>query len=186
MNRFYSPIHITTLRRAVTLLCLDVAMGVDNEYVTYSWGDLWSTIIPDNKREHFHFVKALKQDVPVPKVIVLRDFDKLPPQTVKFSRGHIFLRDRHMCQYCGQTLPKQRLNLDHVVPRAQGGRTTWENVVASCHHCNWKKGGRTPSQAGMPLLSTPKRPKFSPHLNVLRAHHPTWNLFLMTEQPSGQ
>jgi 5-methylcytosine-specific restriction endonuclease McrA len=167
----------------VTLLFLEIAQGVDNEYQTYEWTDLWAKDLPEDKKEHFHFIRSVVRPVPVPKVILLKDFDKRPPQTVKFSRAQVFLRDRHTCQYCYKTLPKQRLNLDHVIPRAQGGKTTWENVVASCLHCNWKKGGRTPAQAGMRLLTAPRRPKFSPSLQVLTANHPTWNQFLFSEQP---
>src|SRR5882757_5948299 len=48
------------------------------------------------------------------------------------------------------------------VPRAQGGRTSWENVVCSCIPCNLHKGGRTPEQAGMKLLKRPTRPRWTP------------------------
>jgi hypothetical protein len=64
-------------------------------------------------------------------------------------------------QYCSKTLPRSQLNLDHVVPRSQGGRTSWENVVCSCVKCNLTKGGRRPEQAGMKLLKVPARPSWS-------------------------
>ena len=178
LNRSYLPIHITTVRRAVTLLCLDIAVGVDSEYQTYTWGDLITVPMEESKHEHFHFLHGMDYSVPIPKVLVLHDFDQRPPQTVKFSRLQVFMRDRHTCQYCARTLPKQRLNIDHVVPRIQGGKTTWENVVTSCHHCNRKKGGRTPTQAGMRLLSTPARPRVSPQLLFLKEQNPVWNAFL--------
>ena len=50
------------------------------------------------------------------------------------------------------------MTFDHVIPRAQGGRTTWENVATACAPCNLKKGGRTPKQAAMPLHIAPIRP----------------------------
>ena len=81
---------------------------------------------------------------------------------VRFSRRNIALRDGFRCQYCGETLAMSELTLDHVVPRAVGGKTSWENIVAACKPCNFKKRNRTPAQAGMQLRSTPVRPKALP------------------------
>ena len=67
----------------------------------------------------------------------------------------LFLRDRFSCQYCGD--PRE-LTFDHVLPRAQGGRTTWDNVATACAPCNLKKGGRTPQQAHMQIRRRPFRP----------------------------
>lgn len=64
------------------------------------------------------------------------------------QRWDILERDRHTCAYCG----KFGNTVDHVLPRGQGGETTWENCVTACVSCNHKKGCRTPTQAKMPLL----------------------------------
>jgi len=179
LNRSYFPIHITSVKRAVNLLCLDIAMGVDATYQTYSWVDLVKSPISPEKVEAFHFVQTINRVVPVPKVLVLQTFDRRPPQMIRFSRGQVFLRDQHTCQYCGKNLSKQRLNIDHVIPRTQGGKTTWENVVTSCHPCNRKKGGRTPTQAGMDLLNKPFKPTISPALRLLKKLNPSWSPFLI-------
>jgi 5-methylcytosine-specific restriction endonuclease McrA len=81
---------------------------------------------------------------------------------VKFSRVNVFTRDGFKCQYCGTRRAMRELNYDHVVPRAHGGRTVWENIVTSCYPCNDRKAGRTPEQAGMRLLRHPIRPKSLP------------------------
>lgn len=81
---------------------------------------------------------------------------------VKFSRINVLTRDRYTCQYCGQRLPMSDLNYDHVVPRSQGGKTVWENIVSACYACNAVKRDRTPEQAGMRLLAKPARPKSLP------------------------
>lgn len=81
---------------------------------------------------------------------------------VKFSRINVFTRDGFSCQYCGTRKAPRELNYDHVVPRVQGGKTVWENIVTSCYECNGKKRGRTPEQAGMKLLRPPVRPKSLP------------------------
>ncbi|AZI36486.1 HNH endonuclease family protein [Caenibius tardaugens NBRC 16725] len=93
-------------------------------------------------------------DMKIPSVIALRQFVK-PNEFPAFTRFNVFLRDRFSCQYCGS--PKH-LTFDHVVPRRLGGRTTWENVATACAPCNLAKGGRTPGQARMPLLTMPIRP----------------------------
>jgi 5-methylcytosine-specific restriction endonuclease McrA len=81
---------------------------------------------------------------------------------VKFSRINVLTRDNFQCQYCGNRFPRRQLNYDHVIPRLQGGRTVWENIVTACYPCNSRKAGRTPEQAKMRLLKPPHRPKTLP------------------------
>jgi 5-methylcytosine-specific restriction endonuclease McrA len=81
---------------------------------------------------------------------------------VKFSRVNVMARDEFRCSYCGTKYPMNKLNYDHVVPRVQGGKTDWLNVVTSCYPCNDQKGARTPEQARMKLLRKPFRPKTLP------------------------
>jgi 5-methylcytosine-specific restriction endonuclease McrA len=90
----------------------------------------------------------------LPSVIALRQFVR-PSEHPAFTRFNLFLRDRFRCVYCGSG---RELTFDHVIPRAQGGRTTWDNVATACAPCNLKKGGRTPRQAGMHISHWPERP----------------------------
>lgn len=76
----------------------------------------------------------------------------------------LFARDRMICMYCGEHFSRGELTRDHVVPLSKGGRDAWENVVTACLACNVRKGGRTPQQAGMPLLAVPYRPSWIEHL----------------------
>ena len=99
-------------------------------------------------------VRSPTRSVQLPSVIALRQYVK-PSAHPAFTRFNLFLRDRFACQYCGVT---SDLTFDHVVPRAQGGRTTWENVSTACAPCNLRKGGRTPRQAHMTLTEPPYRP----------------------------
>ncbi len=94
-------------------------------------------------------------DIKLPSVIALRQYVK-PNQYPAFTRFNLFLRDKFSCVYCGSG---KELTFDHVVPRRQGGRTSWENVATACAPCNLRKGGRTPAEANMPLLTgEPIRP----------------------------
>jgi 5-methylcytosine-specific restriction endonuclease McrA len=107
-------------------------------------------------------IRGVHRDHPLPVVVrVLRRFrrDRI---RIRFSRLNVYARDRFTCQFCGRRAPTEDLNFDHVVPRRQGGRTTWENIVTSCIECNSRKADRTPEQAGMNLLRQPVKPKFLP------------------------
>ncbi|MEO0679383.1 MAG: HNH endonuclease, partial [Pseudomonadota bacterium] len=84
---------------------------------------------------------------------------------------NLFLRDEFTCQYCGA---KGDLTFDHVIPRSRGGRTTWENVVASCGPCNLRKGSRLLKHAGMKLAKPPRRPAASELQNVGRKFPPNY------------
>lgn len=83
-------------------------------------------------------------------------------KAVKFSRANVLARDNFTCQYCRRKFGPKDLNYDHVVPRAQGGRTVWENIVSSCYPCNARKGDKTPEQVGMRLMKQPIKPKSLP------------------------
>ena len=79
---------------------------------------------------------------------------------MKFSRKNVMVRDNNECQYCGVKLGKTGGTIDHVMPRAKGGQTSYTNCVASCRACNNYKADRTPEGAGLKLRSKPKRPTF--------------------------
>ncbi|MGH0036174.1 MAG: HNH endonuclease [Myxococcota bacterium] len=181
LNRVYLPVHVTTVRRAFSMIYQGTALALDSEYRTFDFDD-WA-----GRREHDgDHVGTSGGRLPVPRVIVLSYYDRLPRRHVRFSRSNIFSRDRFTCQYCGVRPGRASLNLDHVVPRAQGGRTTWENVVCSCIACNRRKGGRTPEQAGFRLRRSPSRPRWTPLLSapmgMVRYHE--WTPFLQSHDPA--
>lgn len=88
---------------------------------------------------------------------------------VKFSRINVFTRDNFTCQYCGSRKAMKDLNYDHVLPRIQGGKTVWDNIVTACYPCNDRKAGRTPEQAGMKLRKAPFVPKTLPMTQPMTA-----------------
>jgi 5-methylcytosine-specific restriction endonuclease McrA len=107
----------------------------------------------------------------IPAVVRQRRAAPHRARSPAFSRSNVFLRDDYTCQYCTETKEPSLLNLDHVLPRSQGGRSGWENIVTSCYPCNQRKAGRTPEQASMRLLRRPVRPArlAKPRLATLRA-----------------
>ena len=127
----------------------------------------------------------------MPRVVQLRNWVawKLNLQ-VPFSRRNLVLRDSVVrgsrttliCQYCADALTTESYSLDHVIPRSQGGLSTWENLVACCKYCNSEKANRTPEQAGMRLLKKPVAPsihdsKFTFRLQI-KNPRPEWESYL--------
>jgi len=177
LNRSFLPIHVTTVKRAFSLVYCGGARVVNSRYETFDF-EAW-LCGADSGAE---CIGTPGKRVPVPRVIALMSFDRVPKRQIRFSRINIFSRDGFTCQYCGVRPSRSELNLDHVVPRTQGGRTTWENVVCCCVSCNRRKGGRTPDQAGTPLRRKPRRPRWTPLMNVSPAseRYQDWRPFLLS------
>lgn len=160
LNRGFQPVAVAGVKRAFGLLYEGTARALDEEYRSFDF-ESWAELGAEAGDDVIHTVdRALK----VPRIVVLQTLDRMPRTRIRFSRQNIYLRDSFTCQYCTKVFPRHQLNLDHVNPRSQGGKTSWENVVCSCVPCNLTKGGRTPEQAGMKLLRQPKKP--------------TWNLLV--------
>jgi len=158
LNRSYLPIHITVVRRALSLLYQGIAHAVDEQYRTFDFAS-WADLVAEEDR-----IGLVDRAIRVPRVILLQGYDRIPRRYVRFSRFNIYARDGNRCQYCGRQFARVELNLDHVVPRSRGGTSVWENVVCSCHRCNRLKGGRTPAEAGMRLVRQPRRPQWTPFM----------------------
>ena len=109
-------------------------------------------------------VRSVTLEFRVPAVIRFLRLIRGKRKAIKFNRENVYARDKGRCQYCSTAVPRHDFTYDHVVPKAQGGHTAWENVVVSCTRCNQTKGGRTPGQAGMRLVHAPGRPKSLPEI----------------------
>ncbi|MDG2096593.1 MAG: HNH endonuclease [Paracoccaceae bacterium] len=104
--------------------------------------------------EYDEVVRSPSVEIKIPSVVVLKQYIR-PTSASAFTRFNLFLRDEFKCQYCGS---KGDMTFDHIVPRSKGGRTTWENVVASCQKCNLRKGSKSIKNAGLSLRQKPIKP----------------------------
>lgn len=185
LNKFYVAVRIVSARRAFGLLFRDIAEIIDVEdgrYSNYdfeSWAEIAALRAEFEPQQH-DWVRTVSMQIPVPRIIRLLGYDRLPDQQVKLNRRNLFARDRNQCQYCGHHFPTNELSIDHVMPRAQGGPDTWENLVCACVRCNARKGGRTPEQARMTLIRPPVRPRRNPLISVRLGHekYASWKSFL--------
>ena len=191
LNKYYQAIRVINVRRAFSLLCRDLAEVIHIEEDVNSGKAQWQNMdfaewqeLSELKREFepngFDWIHTVRFQIAVPRIIRLLGYDKLPRQDVKFNRRNIYARDSNKCQYCGHKFSTTELSLDHVVPKSQGGRATWDNIVCCCVKCNVKKGGRTPQQAHMHLITKPIKPKRSPVINIRLAdeRYSSWKQFL--------
>lgn len=137
LNASYEPLAIVSVRRAVVLVLTEKAVM---EHA-------------DDDR----LIRSASRELPTPVVVRLLKFVRVPyRRRVPWSRSGVLDRDGHRCAYC-----KGRAeSIDHLVPVSRGGaERSWRNTVAACLPCNQAKADRTPSEAGLKLLTKPYEPK---------------------------
>jgi 5-methylcytosine-specific restriction endonuclease McrA len=140
LNASYEPLQLISIRRAVVLLLQEKAELIEAA------------------KQH---LRSQGFALEIPLVIRLVRYIRIPRRLrLPCSRRGVLMRDHETCQYCGTQPGRANLTIDHVVPRSRGGLTTWDNVVAACRDCNHRKGGRTPEEASMVLLSKPRQPQY--------------------------
>jgi 5-methylcytosine-specific restriction endonuclease McrA len=183
LNRVWQPVNVVGAKRAFSLLFQDHAQVIDPNdgdfriYDCEQWINHCEKTPPSQKQP---VMRTVKLDLHIPKVLLLRNYDRVPVQEVKFTRQSVFERDGYRCQYTGRIYPPKMLNIDHVIPRDRGGKTTWENVVTSSIHCNTLKANRLPHEAGLKLIRKPFKPKTRPFVADLigRQCDKSWAYFL--------
>ena len=141
LNQGYEPLRVIPWQRAICMLTLGKVEVVE----TYERN-----------------IRSVQLVFKMPAVVRLLNRIRRHEVKVKFSRQNVLARDRWRCQYCGKKFPTNELTYDHVVPRSQGGRASWQNIVTACIGCNSRKANRTPQQAKMHLRKPPVRPSWVP------------------------
>lgn len=146
LNNSFKPLHVCTARRAIILLYTGKAERIE-----------------DGSR----VIRSPSLAIIIPAVIRLHRYVKRPVvPTVSFNKKNILKRDAYTCQYCGRN-GGERMTIDHVIPRSQGGRTVWDNVVSACRACNVKKGSKPLHEVNMSLLRRPAKPVSIVHLGMM-------------------
>ncbi|REK32138.1 MAG: HNH endonuclease [Planctomycetota bacterium] len=175
LNRNWQPVGVATVARSLVKVWNETARIVDPaDYQQYDWSD-WALLQPEDGDP---FIRTQRLRLRVPEVITLTNYDRLPTNSVTFSRRNVFKRDRFTCQYCHQQPGSEELTIDHVIPRSQGGASTWENCVLACIECNARKADRTPEQARMPLRHQPTRPVWRPLYGSHGVRINSWSKFV--------
>ena len=139
LNASYEPLSLVSVRRAIVLVLREKAELLE---VTRQ------------------VLRSSRQTIPIPLVIRLVHYVRLPHRKVPSTRAAVMLRDAYTCQYCGESPGRQLLTVDHVIPRSRGGAHDWDNLVSACACCNQKKGSLTPQEASMQLIRKPFEPTY--------------------------
>ncbi len=159
LNQNFEPLNVCPIRRAFVLV-----------------GDGKAEIIEEGQI----VVRTSRSAYTAPSVIRLLYLIKRVHPVAKLTRKELFMRDNYTCQYCGKQ--SRDLTIDHVIPRHRGGPHRWENLVSACKSCNHRKGGRSPHEANMILLSEPHQPRVSRyywvHQHLNGAYDPVWVKFI--------
>ncbi len=180
LNRHWQAIDVKTPVETFSMLvngsatALDITLGEEMRPVTW---DEWLTL---PVRETDFAIGTVRGGIRVPTVVVLARFDKVPKRRPKFCARAIWERDGGVCQYTGRKLRPSEGNIDHIVPRSRGGKTSWENCVLADKRVNSKKGNKLPEEVGLRLLRQPFVPKEIPTTALIRNHFSVreWELFI--------
>ena len=153
LNATLHPLAVVPARRAVVLVLKEKADIIASDGISF---------------------RSERLDLPAPSVVKLRYFVHVPYRAqAALTRRAVFARDGWTCQYCGA--PAE--NVDHVIPKSNGGQHTWDNVVAACRRCNSKKENRLPHEAGLRLSREPFVPKDGLRLSLGRLE-PEWEAYI--------
>jgi 5-methylcytosine-specific restriction endonuclease McrA len=156
LNASYEPLQLVPVQSALRLVLRDKAEVIESGEGQY---------------------RSERCALDAPLVIRLNRYVHRPHVRAPCTRRAVLMRDDFTCQYCSVQLPGHLLTLDHVVPRARGGATSWENVVAACKDCNGSKGNRLPQEAKLKLRRKPSTPSWTWLLSRAIASHPVWSTY---------
>jgi 5-methylcytosine-specific restriction endonuclease McrA len=158
LNATFEPINVCTVRRAAVLVLKEKAVMLERA-----------------ERP----LRSERLDLDRPTVIRLISFVKIPREAHgrKITRKAVLARDAWTCQYCGSRKPG--LTVDHVIPRSRGGKSVWENIVASCASCNRRKGSHLPREIKMHPRSKPRAPGPTVFIHIASPTIPlSWQRYL--------
>ena len=145
LNGDYRPLGTLPIHRAVNLLIGKRAYGVEG-------------VEPARK------LRTTRTIFEVPSVLVLKEYVNVPHRTKKWSRNGVLERDNYTCIYCGKSaradnIRRDEFTIDHIEPRARGGKSSWGNTACACYHCNHMKGDKGLGETGFKLRWEPKTPR---------------------------
>jgi 5-methylcytosine-specific restriction endonuclease McrA len=180
LNRNWQAVDVKTpadafcMMAAGTATALDIAGGVNMNPTK------WNEWLQLPVRESDNAVWTVHGPVRVPTVLVLARYDKVPKRRPKLSGKGIWERDGGVCQYTGKKLAREEGNIDHILPRSRGGKTTWDNCVLADKRINSRKADRTPEEVGLKLVRKPSPPREMPATYYIRNTHGVqdWEMFL--------
>jgi len=178
LDSAFSPLSFISAKRSLKMLMKGVAKAEEVSTIKVYTGKIW-----DDKTGEF-----ILADIFLPKVIRLKEYRYIPIRLQVVTRKNIFNRDFNKCAYCGKQFSPKSLTIDHILPKSQGGKSTWQNLCACCGPCNKAKADRTPEEAGMVLRRKPRAMTIHTSKHILRSmasEDPVWTKYLFYDSLVG-
>lgn len=178
LNKTYSAVDIKTVREAISDIVCGTAIAIDEHYNEHDW-DSWMELPYDGR---FEYIKSGREMlVRAPRVIKTLAYESVPVFDIKLNMRNLWIRDGGRCQYSGRKLSLSEATKDHVKPKSRKGPDNWTNLVTCCPNVNHQKGDKTPGEAGLTLMTKPKKPKWTPLFGAacnIRRIHDEWLCWL--------
>ena len=182
VNSGWFTIDIISYKDAFRLMCKGHARGletIDKSYVMHtmeSWMDLLG--------EDYDTVNTVSMQIPVPEIVVLSKYDKVPKRFINFSKQNLLIRDNYTCGYCGCECDNETATIDHIHPQSKGGETSWTNCIIACRTCNHNKADHLPYGEFKPKIMAKEPNSPSPIYRISdktrRMDYPaSWEPFLL-------
>jgi 5-methylcytosine-specific restriction endonuclease McrA len=176
LNKNWIAIRVKNVRIAILLTSRERACIVDPlDYNVYKWEE-WIKLKVKEKEE---YISTTSFNIRIPEIIILTQYGKVPDYDVRLTKKNISIRDQYKCQYTGEKLNPKDADIDHIVPKSKGGKTSWDNLVFTSKKLNRKKGNKHLRETGLKLVKKPKKPKARTLLlNSMKKMPETWTKFL--------
>ncbi len=180
LNRNWQAIDVKTPADAFCMMAAGTATALAIEDGGNMQPTKWEEWFILPVRDSDNAVGTVHGGVRIPTVIVLAKYDKVPKRRPKLSGRGIWERDGGVCQYTGRKLAREEGNIDHVMPRSRGGKTTWDNCVLADKRINSRKADKTPDEVGLRLQRKPAAPREMPSTYFIRNVYGVgdWDMFL--------
>mgnify|MGYP001276072646 CR=1 FL=1 len=160
LNSSYEPMTIVDAKKAILMMLSEKVESIEQTQ---------------------YYIHSSHLKLPLPSVIKLKSYIYIKSRHIPLTRKNIIQRDNFTCQYCGKY--SKNITIDHIIPRDKNGKDNWENLVAACLKCNFKKGNKLINQTNMKLLKKPTKPSY---IYQLQAHvkktNKSWKPYLFMDR----
>ena len=184
LNKNWLAVRIETAMMSIKRCFRGQSVLVDENTAEVFFWDEWLKYFSVSREKDWPFdtpyVNAVRINIRIPRVCVLHQYNKIPKMNIRLSKKNLLIRDGFRCQYSNKRIKAHEATIDHVIPKSQGGKHEWSNVVISCEDINIMKGNKTPEQAGIKLMKQPKTPTWDPIYSTVITNkiHSCWKKFL--------
>ncbi|MBM3844838.1 MAG: HNH endonuclease [Verrucomicrobia bacterium] len=158
LNRNWQAINVRTPADAFCSMAAGTATALEVKGEEDIRPLTWAEWIQLPIRPQDSAVLTVRGPIRIPNVIVAVNYTHVPLRRPTLNARAIRERDGNRCQYTGQLLRTDEGSIDHVLPRSRGGKDTWDNCVWASKDINNHKGNRTPHEAGLKLMRSPRPP----------------------------